>query len=687
MPIVLPYIFTFFYGIALSFGFFDSPSSYHYLKLIVILPLVIFSIYYTTWAYNRDPDLIFKKIGVGFLAIVTVKTVFQYITEGRFDTFPIDVLLLVVSAFLYRFRDVAIYGFGIILLNLFHKYFVIKTIHPPEVIYQSIIILSAAVIVNKLFVSERMARVRAEGLLGSIETLAASISNGHETKGSDLAISKEEKDKLFLDSANKLNNSISKTMKIVSEITGGHSCCLFISENQGFKLCAAISPSKNLIYSIPKVKGKNLFTWIEEHNRPLRLDKINDYTSLGYYSADDGINAFLGVPVTDTNDQVKGILCVDRFKGAFTREEENLLILAANVAAEFLKSSTLLSRMSIEAREFYAFYRLTKMLGTTLKLDEILDNTIDFSKRIADYDLAAFILRDDDNGTLRCAAADGFGATVLMGKREVMDKELIEWVMEKGMVFQYPVRKNDKKALLNIPPPLDMMGSFLCVPLIVMNQVIGIFLTARRKENPFSPYEIKIFETMSAHVSVAVSNALMYRKMEELAVRDGLTGLYNHRFFQERLSNELERAERYGKKTALLLLDVDFFKKINDTYGHQAGDRILKGVANVINSCIRGIDFAARYGGEEFAAILVNIDSKNAYEIAERIRATIWNTNFEIGDNQTIQVTLSIGVSSFPADADNQRLLISRADIALYEAKNNGRNRVCIHNAGNTSLL
>lgn len=170
----------------------------------------------------------------------------------------------------------------------------------------------------------------------------------------------------------------------------------------------------------------------------------------------------------------------------------------------------------------------------------------------------------------------------------------------------------------------------------------------------------------------------LQHKLAMLATTDGLTGLYNHRTFQTRLSEELLRAERYNKSIILLLLDIDHFKRFNDTYGHQTGDEVLKIIAKIIKGNTRKVDFPARYGGEEFAVILPESDCNNAMIVAERIRNAVMEYPFYVKDGSRIQLTVSIGISCFPKDATQKEDLIKKADTALYNAKNSGRNRVCL---------
>jgi diguanylate cyclase (GGDEF)-like protein len=162
--------------------------------------------------------------------------------------------------------------------------------------------------------------------------------------------------------------------------------------------------------------------------------------------------------------------------------------------------------------------------------------------------------------------------------------------------------------------------------------------------------------------------------METMATTDGLTGLLNHRTFQERLSEMMSRSERHGLKCALILTDVDHFKKVNDTYGHPVGDQVLKRVAKVLEQGVRKIDMVARYGGEEFAIVMEGADAEGALQLAERIRVDVANQQFQ-SDKGAFSVTLSLGIAGTPLDGTEKHVLIERADQALYHGKHNGRNR------------
>lgn len=166
------------------------------------------------------------------------------------------------------------------------------------------------------------------------------------------------------------------------------------------------------------------------------------------------------------------------------------------------------------------------------------------------------------------------------------------------------------------------------------------------------------------------------RQLQEMANRDGLTGLYNHRYFHEQLAQDFLRARRYHEDLSCVLLDIDYFKKFNDTYGHQTGDVVLRTLAEVIERSIRDSDLAARYGGEEFALVLYHTDKSAAYEVAERLRQMVESHEVQDNDN-LLHVTISAGIATFPHErVHDSKELIEYADQALYKAKENGRNRV-----------
>jgi diguanylate cyclase (GGDEF)-like protein len=166
-------------------------------------------------------------------------------------------------------------------------------------------------------------------------------------------------------------------------------------------------------------------------------------------------------------------------------------------------------------------------------------------------------------------------------------------------------------------------------------------------------------------------------RLRELAITDGLTELYNYRYFQEHLTQELQRSERHGSNVSVIMLDIDFFKIYNDTHGHLAGDKVLKDIAYLLKNNIRRIDVAARYGGEEFSLILIETSKKSAQFVAEKLKDIVEQHKFNYEDTQPNgKLTISMGIATFPEDGTTPDKVVHQADQRLYKAKALGRNRV-----------
>jgi diguanylate cyclase (GGDEF)-like protein len=217
---------------------------------------------------------------------------------------------------------------------------------------------------------------------------------------------------------------------------------------------------------------------------------------------------------------------------------------------------------------------------------------------------------------------------------------------------------------------------FICLPLTSRERRLGVIYFYRTDRDAFTPTEIELLNTFASLAAQAIENARLYAQVQELARTDALTGLSNRGEFQRQLKDEVERSRRYHRSFSLLMLDIDHFKTVNDSYGHQAGDEVLRAVAARLREQSRPADRVARHGGEEFVVILPEIAGEGALALAERLRAAVADSAVAVTEGRTIPVTISIGVATFPADAGSGTELIAAADTALYAAKQGGRNRI-----------
>ena len=214
--------------------------------------------------------------------------------------------------------------------------------------------------------------------------------------------------------------------------------------------------------------------------------------------------------------------------------------------------------------------------------------------------------------------------------------------------------------------------SFMCVPLVSKGKNIGVLMLNHPEPNAFEPELLPTMRVLASYLAIAIENAGMFGLVKSLAEKDSLTRLYNHGAFHEKLAIELERANRYVRPMAVIMLDLDHFKEINDRYGHTTGDRVLALVAGALSAHLRKTDIAARYGGDEFAVILPETDLSSAAVIAERIAEGISNVRLDIGGGSVISFTASVGYAACAHDAPGREDILNTADRLMYDSKRRG---------------
>jgi len=256
--------------------------------------------------------------------------------------------------------------------------------------------------------------------------------------------------------------------------------------------------------------------------------------------------------------------------------------------------------------------------------------------------------------------------------RDLLDK----WVMERKISLLVTDTAQDARFKMARLP--NEVRSVLAAPMVVERQWVGLVHVNGFEPDLFTVSDLRILEALSLMASLALENLQLLHQLKEGAVRDNLTALYTHRFFEERLNEEILSAGRFQTEFCVLLLDIDHFKRYNDTYGHAAGDEVLVRFARLLQQSVRTVDIVARYGGEEFTVIMPQTGIEQARLTAEQIRRAIESESFHFGSGGISQerVTVSIGLSDFPQEATTASQLIRVADMRLYHAKQNGRNQV-----------
>jgi GGDEF domain-containing protein len=352
------------------------------------------------------------------------------------------------------------------------------------------------------------------------------------------------------------------------------------------------------------------------------------------------------------------------------------------LASAAIHNARLYQEQRHHSQRLLGLFETSRALASTFDLATIVDVVEDGARRLlSDCPAVAVWLRADDGGMKPAAS--------------VLSPAAAAPAAEPGRVAQ--------EALLGLLPTqyAGDGASELAVPFIAKGQAEGFLLVSVRDRRVFAGSEIEALQVLSSQVAAAVENVRLYRRVEQEAIHDGLTGLYNHRYFQERLQQECALAQRYGLPLSLLMLDLDDFKVFNDTYGHQLGDEVLREVGALLMASVRGnIDLAARYGGEEFAVILphtvadgseagesgtaVSADGEplppagvGAVVVAERLRRGIEERCFAgHGGRRYARITVTLGVASYGQPSARPDELVNDADKALYAGKRAGKNRI-----------
>lgn len=321
----------------------------------------------------------------------------------------------------------------------------------------------------------------------------------------------------------------------------------------------------------------------------------------------------------------------------------------------------------------------------------IIDKFLRLSAPLLSSDRTLFWLTNDSSTRLEMVALQITGKRQEKRLQGVADTSMRTLVFGEGLVGRTAERKSP---LILKHPSLDPrfapaecfhradeVTSLLLMPLIVSDEVVGVAQFERQGGASFTKRDISRIRALGAQAAATMANVRTHQDIYNQAVTDELTQLFNRRHMQCTLTDELRRAERYGHELSLVLLDVDGFKSYNDTYGHPQGDTLLKMLSAILRDSVRNVDIVGRYGGEEFIVIMPETSKLDAWHISQRLRKAVASTTFP-GDPGTLESvvrkSISLGVATYPGDTVDAQSLILKADQALYQAKNNGRNRVIV---------
>jgi diguanylate cyclase (GGDEF)-like protein len=359
---------------------------------------------------------------------------------------------------------------------------------------------------------------------------------------------------------------------------------------------------------------------------------------------------------------------------------------AMGVISNFIKSSEqklvqTLDRLSERTSDLErtqvqieTIYEVSRTLGEIHDLDQVLEEILNITRDVLNLEFCSILLYDKKNSCLWLRAKEELGRKI---KYDVPQKTPLSGVAgsvaESGKAERIIDVRNDPR----YTPGLKGERSELAVPMVSRGKVVGVLDARARNLGDFTEQDERVLSILAGSAAMAIENATLHQKMEELTIVDELTGVFNYRYFAQKLEDELKRAKRYYQNLSLIMIDIDWFKKCNDTFGHLFGNLALKKLAEVIKGCVRDVDIFARYGGEEFVIILPQTTKSQAAMIGERIRSQVESTTFKDEKKlHSIRLTVSLGVSCYPESGQTGEELIKKVDQALYLAKGEGKNLV-----------
>ncbi|HIE05605.1 MAG TPA: diguanylate cyclase [bacterium (Candidatus Stahlbacteria)] len=342
------------------------------------------------------------------------------------------------------------------------------------------------------------------------------------------------------------------------------------------------------------------------------------------------------------------------------------------------KSMEVLLALQRRIKELKTLNEVVRVLNSSLDPDQIFKGIMEKITDLIRAEAWSLLLIDKERDELYFEEAAGPVGQKLLGKRIKIGEGIVGWVAKEAKSIIVPDVSEDAR----FNPVFDKKTSFktksiLCVPLKRGDELFGVLeMINKVGGDPFVRDDLLLLEIFAEHATVAIQNAMLYKKIEQLSITDDLTSLYNSRFCNMFLDRVVEEAKRDKKNVSVIFLDIDFFKLVNDRFGHLVGGETLKAVGERIKSVARSMDYCIRYGGDEYIVILPKTPKKTALVIAERIRKAIADEPFLAFENQLFHLTITSGVATFPDDAGSKEELLGMSDQAMYVGKTQGKNLV-----------
>lgn len=377
----------------------------------------------------------------------------------------------------------------------------------------------------------------------------------------------------------------------------------------------------------------------------------------------------LAIPLMVRGEVVGVLDCQSDQLNYFDDETIELLTLFSTQASLALQNARLYSLERQRARQLQAINTIAQQSTAVMELEDLLARACSVIQQAFQVPHVSLCLRDEEDLVMRAHHGTLTPTFPSCGRFPATQQPWAEVIATSGTLIE--------KDLTSVPDSVRLFkecASRMSIPLISFGQTHGVLTLHSSQKNAFLENELQSLESVADICANSIQNAHYVQRVKQLAYLDGLTGIFNRRFFEHRIMEEIERARRFGTGMAVIMADIDQFKQLNDDFGHLLGDEVLRQVSSLFHQQLRKIDVVCRYGGEEFAILLTQTNAQQAQAIAEKLCRLVGEWQFP---GVPRKVTISAGVAALPAHGKTRDELIRAADSGLYAAKQGGRNRVC----------
>jgi two-component system, cell cycle response regulator len=513
-------------------------------------------------------------------------------------------------------------------------------------------------------------------------------SHGAKAQDSQPGKRARDEERLLQSGVEQIEVTLLFALKLLRQCLHVHTAMVLWLDDKGQSLRIAelaTSARDAEIMEGPFATGDGILGAVLSQERTVYVDNMRSDYLLPYYRNSSSIRTICAVPIFE-HGGLRGVMIVDRCEPKpFTKPERQLVEQAAGFAARAIENERVFVQLERTKVEQGKLYRASERLSEAISEQEVVDAGVLAASEIAAVDFAAFVAYDSisDKHQIRSVRiTDGLpnslDAQSLEGKQFRANKGLVAMAVRNRHPLPYRGQYDSSHQVVfdrNLPVP--DMPSLLVLPLYVREEALGSLVLGSRGERVFHEAARHLLEVLGTHLAVSLANARMVRKLEEQATTDGLTGLLNKRAMFDIAAEKIAGAKRFGRSLSVLIADIDHFKRVNDTYGHDVGDIVIKELADIHQRNKRSTDAVARFGGEEFVTICEETDAAGAMLLAERIRDELRSTVFH-ANGQEVRCTCSIGIATFPAAGSSWHELFKAADDALYVSKRGGRDQVTI---------